>query len=88
MPQGAAAALGKVRTVGALAGRGGSAHFLHPAPGGAPAYFEQPDQALLPPEGAFDKHRHAIQPGDAIPVAGVALDGEGDKLIFSGADHN
>ena len=44
--------------------------------------------AVLAPDGVVDEHHLPVDAGHAQPLAGVALDGEGDKLIFSGADHN
>ena len=83
MPQGAAAADGEVGTVGGDASGGFFQDLHYPCPGAGLAHLHQRDLTGLSPQCPPDEHRHAVQPADALTVAGVAVDGDGvDAVLF------
>ena len=87
VPQRTAAALWKVRAVRLDPGGGGGDHLLHPAPGGGLAHLQQLYPAALSPERTLDKDGHAVQPSNAVALAGVVVDREVKCLVFLGFCH-
>ena len=87
VPELAAAASAVVGAVGDHPGGGGGDHLMHPPPQGGAAHVGQAHVAHLSPDAALDKNHHALQPGHAGAVAGVALDGQPVNLLFGQLSH-
>ena len=83
MAQLAAAALGIVQALGHNAGGGGDHRPGYPAPDGASAHLLNEHIALLAPDAALGEDHHAVQPGHARAVGGIALDEQAVGLVFS-----
>ena len=82
MAQAAAAAPAEVGTVGGDAAGRWLLDPDHVAPDGGAAYFIQVDRTCFAPEAAGHKDHRAVEPGDAVAVAGITLDEEGMFSVF------
>ena len=80
MPEAAAAALGIVGTVGGNAGRRRREDRFHPPPESAAAHVGELHLADFPSEGAGNEDHHALQTAHAAAVAGVAVNGQRERV--------
>ena len=87
MPEIAAAAAAVVGAVRRPAGRGGLHQGGDLAEGGVFQHLHHQNVADLPPDGPVDKHHLAVYPGDAQPLAGIALDTGAVNAVFLQSGH-